>query len=239
MKFLKSSAQKHGFRSSHLGLLVFLAAVLIGASYMKDGLGWLPHFAQSDNTPQYTYEQALQEAEASVPQVPVAEMQALALAKQQLADVDPTSGGKVLGAETSQFDVDSALSDEALAKIPVNINKQKVPSLAEQAGRIKIITDMVSDIGLLSALSTTDVSALQKTQTLAIQAARELAAVPVGGELSRYVKLKILTYQNYATLADSLSGSSPEVVNMSLLIPLSDAAESERSAAAQRWGIDL
>lgn len=211
------------FNYSHFALILASALFLVLITFVKGGFSFRTALTKSNSqTKILTYEEVKQQVEAeNQPKLKEALAQLETTSNEQIALLDPSSGGQVLGANTEEFqnffeDSNEVLSKQILDQIKIDY---VVPSSEENikmyTGTMKVVENSLNSLELLSNLNSDDTKILIQNSDNAKVLIAALSKVSVPEELQEYHKYKMLFYLSISRLSEIMAGdrSTEEVDN--------------------------
>ena len=232
---MKTKLQSLEFTIHHFSLIGVFALIIIGFTVMKD-----PLLLQNITSLKFLKANSGEPVQEII-QVPSATPvsyehidEIVQEKNEMLSLLDPSFGeGSVLGVSTeTQETVNDILSAENLSKIPVNQVTANETSITKYFSQINLIEAYHGQTIILSAISTKDTAAAEKTLPLLNSMIGEFKSVSVPQPFVHYHRLKLIqnaVLLNMATAIATGESTKDQAAAGVLFFEITNALESERA----------
>ena len=231
-----------------MAVIAVCALSLAGVAFMKGDFTIFAKSSSSSN-PQYTYAQALADAQSEVSTVTNLANISTSSDDSDIAMVDPNSAaGQVLGDSTGTDDSvlpDSkeVLTDDKMAAVKIRLLPDTTAANVAQYQQDVFQTEMAdgADVILLDA-TTADQPSWKDASDRSMKLVKDLLAVKVPSELERYDKLNMIYFLEYKALADANLGvaGAPDTQGTGVAIfSLTDELNSIKTDIFNKYGVQL
>lgn len=210
---LKKAFEKLDFnevKMTHVGLIAFVAFGLIFFTLLKGDFKLSPLISKAENENKaLTYEDARNEVAKQLGEPHGSINEELS---KQLASINPTEqNGKVLGESIGLTPVpaEKLFTKELLDQIDVATTQDNsLPALAKYNKDLSLVETLYDDLGIYSALNSSDVTEIKNAGLQSLTIVAQLKAMVVPSNVLEYHRYKILYYVTFSQLAETMAGSN-------------------------------
>lgn len=242
---MKTKLQSLEFTIHHFSLIGVFALMIIGLTVMKD-----PILLQNITSLKFLKASSGENTQTvvQVPSVKPVSYENIETIVQEKNDMlsllDPSFGeGSVLGVSTeTQKSVNDILSAENLEKIPVNIVSANEESITAYFSKINLIEAYHGQTIILSAISTKDAAAAEKTLPLLNSLIGELKSISVPQPFTHYHRLKLMQNAVLLNMASAITieiSTKDQAAAGVLFFEITNALESERAELIKMYSYAL
>lgn len=245
------TTNKSHFDYSQLALVFACAALLVGITFFKSGFKFTltpTKSATADSNKVLTYDEVKKQVEAKNQNSLDEALASIGEeGKEQLALLDPSSGGQVLGADTNTENLfpkaETLFSKEVLEQIKINSTSESGrSSIQKYADEVLSVESKFGSLNILSDLNSSDPEVLKNVNERAKVMVGNLVKIPVPLELSEVHRLRMIYYVTLGNIAINLAGEKAEAdadSSVTLIFSLIERIENLKAKILQQYQIEI
>lgn len=244
-EFKKNRLETLGFKVNHFALIGFFTLFILGTTFMKDPLLFeniftLKFLKAEGNTPTQQVVAAAETQPVSYDGI----NDIVAQKNEMMGLLDPSFGeGSVLGASTeAQESVQDILSAENISKIPIKETSDAEKNITSYIDKISLVESYYGQTLILSAISTKDPAAAQKSIPLITAIIGDMKSISVPTSFAHYHRLKLMQNAVLLNMANTIasSGSSKDQAAAGVLFfEITNELENERAQLINQFSYSL
>lgn len=245
------NTNKSHFDYSQLALVFACAVLLIGITFFKSGFKFTlspTKSATADSNKVLTYDEVKKQVEEKNQNSLNEALASIGEDEQeQLALLDPSSSGQVLGADTDTENLfpkaETLFSPEVLEQIKINlISENGREAVRKYADSVLAVEAKFGSLNILADLNSSDLEVLKNVNRQAKILVENLVKVPVPSELSEVHRLRMVYYITLGNIALNLAGEKADTdadSSVTLMFSLIERIENLKAKVFEQYQIEI